>query len=173
MLEPQFVTAEFERKGQVISAAMQMTLDDNVERVWRMLTGPEHLASWLAEGRIEPFVGGRAKLDFDQSYVVIDSAVTAYEAPYLLEYSWSGPGEPLRPVRWRLEPIGGVTRLHLTLALPAGEDVARSCAGWSAHLEMLAAALAGAPMKFPLPTFKAARAVYDAQLAQLSVPSAH
>ena len=168
MLEPEFVAAVFEPKGEAIQASMSLTLDDHVERVWAMLTRPEHLASWLAEGRIDPHVGGRAKLDFDQSYVVIDSRVTAYAAPRLLEYSWSGPKEPLRPVRWSLEPIGGVTRLHLTLTLPADEDVARSSAGWAAHLEMLAAALAGAPMKFPLPTFKAARAAYDAQLALIA-----
>jgi uncharacterized protein YndB with AHSA1/START domain len=166
MLEPEFVNATFETKGDMIQASMSLMLDDHVENVWDALTQSHHLANWLAEGRIEPRVGGRARLDFDQSYVVIDSLVTAYEPQRLLEYSWSSPGEPLRPLRWRLEPIGGVTRLDLTLSLPAGEDIARSCAGWASHLEMLAAALAGAPMKFPMPTFKAARAAYDAALTK-------
>ena len=35
-----------------------------------------------------------------------------------------------------------MTRLTLTLRLPAEEDMARSCAGWATHLEMLIAALA-------------------------------
>jgi uncharacterized protein YndB with AHSA1/START domain len=167
MLEPQFVDPTFEPKGEQVEAHMSITLDDRVERIWGMLTRPEHLAQWLAEGEIEPKAGGRARLNFDQSYVVIDSIVTAYDPPRLLEYGWSSPGEPVRPARWVIEPVGGVARLDLTLTLPASEDVARSCAGWAAHLEMLAAALAGAPTKFPLPTFKAARAAYDAKLARV------
>ena len=69
-------------------------------------------------------------------------------------------------MRWTLEADGASrTHLALQLELPAGEDAARSAAGWAAHLEMLAAALAGAPMKFPYPTFKAARAAFAVQLA--------
>jgi hypothetical protein len=57
-------------------------------------------------------------------------------------------------------------RLVLTLSVPDGEDAGRSAAGWAAHLEMLAAALAGAPIKFPFEVFKAARDSYRAQLAE-------
>jgi len=90
--------------------------------------------------------------------------VSRCAAPRSLAYSWSSPGQPERPVRWSLEPDGPRTHLALELQIPAGEDMARAAAGWAAHLEMLAAAVAGAPMKFPFPTFKAAREAFGAQL---------
>jgi hypothetical protein len=52
----------------------------------------------------------------------------------------------------------------LTLRIPDNEDIARTCAGWDAHLEMLAAAMEGVPIKFPFERFKAAREAYRARL---------
>lgn len=132
--------------------------------IWAALTQPARLAQWLAPGEIELKPGGAARLDFQDSGIVIDSRVTAYAPGRLLEYSWSGPGEPLRPVRWELEAAECGVRLTLTLELPIVEDVARACAGWEAHLEMLAAALEGVPIKFPFETFKAQREAYKAKL---------
>ncbi len=58
-----------------------------------------------------------------------------------------------------------VKPLHpLFVAVPEGEDAARACAGWVAHLEMLHAALFGVPMKFPFDRFKAAREAYKERL---------
>jgi uncharacterized protein YndB with AHSA1/START domain len=129
--------------------------------VWQALTRSEYLAQWLAPGHIELVTGGRARLDFGDSGVAIDSTVTEIEAPNVLEYSWSGPGEPLRPLRFVLTIGVGGTRLTLTLKLPPGEDAARAAAGFDAHLEMLAATLEGVPIKFPFPLFKALRGAYQ------------
>lgn len=128
----------------------------------------EELVKWLAPGEIELWEGGSAKLNFTDSGIVIDSKVTAIEPLSILEYSWSGPGEPLRPVRWDMRPKGDEVELDLTLRMPASEDAGRSCAGWDAHLEMLAAALAGVPIKFPFELFKAARDAYRVQLAAMN-----
>ena len=125
-----------------------------------MLTDPAELPKWLAPGEIELRQGGRAKLDFTDSGTVIDSTVSALEPERLLAYSWSSPGEPERPVRWELEPDGDGTRLVLTLRVPDSEDVARACAGWEAHLQMLLAALEGVPIKFPFERFKSTREAY-------------
>lgn len=165
MSQPEFLDAAFTRKGDEVEARLGLLLDNHVEEVWALLTRPEQLPAWLAPGEIEPRVGGRAHLNFPESGVVIDSLVTAWEPRRLLEYSWSSPGEPARPLRWALEPVGNLTRLTLTLTVPGHEDVARSCAGWAAHLEMLAASAAGVSIKFPFEIFKAARAAYGAQLA--------
>ncbi|MDR3508798.1 MAG: SRPBCC domain-containing protein [Caulobacteraceae bacterium] len=169
MSEPDFEPAWFTRKGDVIEARLCIMLDEHVEQVWAALTEPEHMVQWLAPGEIELRQGGAARLNFADSGIVIDSTVTAINPLHLLEYSWSGPGEPNRPVRWELEPVGGVVRLDLTLTVPANEDAARAAAGWAAHLEMLAAALAGVPIRFPFDLFKAARAAYQAQLAEEKV----
>jgi uncharacterized protein YndB with AHSA1/START domain len=166
MSEGEFLTAKFSHGATTVTARFDLTLDEPAYEIWSFLTQPDRLPQWLAPGRIELEVGGAARLDFEDSGIVIDSRVTRCSAPRSLAYSWSSPGQPLRPVRWSLEADAGRTHVTLELELPAGEDVARSAAGWAAHLEMLAAAVAGAPMKFPFPTFKAAREAFNVQLGR-------
>lgn len=132
--------------------------------LWKALTEPAKLAQWLAPGMIELRLGGRARLDFQDSGIVIDSEVTLCEPDHLLEYGWSKPGEPERPLTWTLSALQDGCRLSLALQLPEGDDAARSCAGWDAHLEMLAAALEGISIKFNFEAFKAAREAYRSRL---------
>jgi uncharacterized protein YndB with AHSA1/START domain len=146
-------------------ARLERVLEHDQARVWAMLTESAHLADWLAPGTIELRMGGAARLNFVDSGTVIDSIVTAIDPPRLIEYSWSGPGEPLRPVRWETEPVGGGTLLTLTMRMPDDEDVARNCAGWEAHLLMLIAAIEGVPIKFPFQRFQETRAAYRDRLA--------
>jgi uncharacterized protein YndB with AHSA1/START domain len=129
--------------------------------VWEMLTEPRNLAQWLAPGTIEPRRGGRARLDFVDSGIVIDSPVAEFEPLHVVAYSWSGPGELQRPLRFALEGVAAGTRVQVTLLVPKGEDAARAAAGFEAHLEMLAAALEGVPIKFPFQLFKELRAAYQ------------
>ena len=149
-----------ERVGDVWTACLSRDLEHPQAAVWEMLTDPAKMVEWLAPGEIELREGGAAKLNFTDSGIVIDSKVSAFDAGRLLEYSWSGPGEPLRPVRWELAGIPGGTRLTLTLTTHVDEDVARSCAGWEAHLMMLLAAIEGVSIKFPFERFQATRAAY-------------
>ncbi len=145
-------------------ARLERVLDHDQQTVWAMLTEPARIVEWLAPGEIELRKGGSAKLNFTDSGIVIDSLVSEFEAPNLLEYSWSGPGEPLRPLRWETETTEGGTRLSLTLKSPKNEDIARSCAGWEAHLMMLMAAIEGVPIKFPFDRFMATREAYNNML---------
>jgi uncharacterized protein YndB with AHSA1/START domain len=135
-------------------------LDASMGGVWRTLT--EATDKWLAPGSIEPRLGGAVRLDFEGSGTVIESTVSAFQPSQLVEFSWSQPGEPTRPVCWALEPDGDATRLTLSVSTPEAEEAARACAGWEAHLAMLEAALAGAPIPFPFEVFKAAREAYRA-----------
>jgi len=139
-------------------------LDHTPAEVWRLLTDPATLAQWLAAGTIELREGGAVRIDFVDSGILIESSVLAIEPPHLLSYSWSKPGEPERPLRWELAPEGAGTRLVLALRIPAGEDIAKSCAGFHAHLEMLAAALEGVPIRFPFEQYLEARKALQAQL---------
>lgn len=125
--------------------------------VWSMLTDAQHLPQWLAPGTIEPRPGGRVRIDFAESGATIDGTVRAIEPLARLEYNWGSGDEPERPLCWQLEAVGDATRLTLTLRLPAGDDVARACAGWDAHLEMLQAALEGVPIRFPVDRFRSVR----------------
>lgn len=150
-----------EHSGNQYHARLERLLPHSPTAVWAMLTDPAKFIDWLAPGEIELSQGGAAKLNFVDSGIVIDSTVSACELERLLEYSWSGPGEPLRPVRWELTPQGDETRLVLELSAPDDEDMARSCAGWEAHLMMLLAAIEGVPIKFPFERFQSTRGAYN------------
>ncbi len=141
-------------------AKLERELAHDQNAVWSMLTDPSRIVEWLAPGEIELRVGGSANLNFIDSGIVIDSIVSEFDPPELLEYSWSGPGEPIRPLRWETESIENGTRLTLTLKSPEDEDIARSCAGWEAHLMMLMAAIEGVPIKFPFDRFLSTREAY-------------
>jgi len=150
--------------GDEAEAIFGRTFDHPPQAVWAALTQSDLLAQWLAPGKIELFLGGHVNLDFGDSGIVIYSQVSAYSPGRLLEYSWSGSGDTLRPLRWEVAAVEGGTHLSLTLTMPASEDVARSCAGWEAHLEMLAATLEGVSIKFPFEHFKAAREAYRVKM---------
>lgn len=150
-----------ERTGERWIARIDRHLEHPAEAVWAMLTEPAEFAKWLAPGNIELREGGAARLDFEDSGIVIDSMVTAFEAGRVIEYGWNGPDEPERPLRFELTPDGEGTRLELTLSIPAGEDIAKSCAGFESHLLMLIAALEGVPIKFPFERYVAARKAYS------------
>ena len=168
MADHEYLTARFTPHGDITTVDFALTFDNHLDDVWGALTDSHRLPVWLAPGAIEPRPGGWARLDFAQSGGLIESPVTDVAYQRRLEYSWSRPGEPLRPLRWGLEPIGPMTRLTLRLSLPSTEDVARAAAGCAAHLEMLWAALMGVPVRFPVAAFKAAREAYARQLTDLS-----
>ena len=155
---------EIRHLGSSYEAVLERIVPHEPAAVWAMLTDPEKMVDWLAPGAIELKKGGAAKLNFVDSGIVIDSKVTDFEAEKCLEYSWSGPGEPERPLRWTLEPVVDGTRLTLTLGSPDDEDIARSCAGWEAHLMMLLAAIEGVPIKFPFERFQSTRGAYNAMV---------
>ena len=150
------------RVGNRFEARIERTLEHDQQAVWRMLTDSSLLPQWLAPGDLALSKGGAARLNFPESGTNVESVVTDVDPPRLIKYSWSGPGEPDRPLRWEAVATPGGTRLSLTLGIPDSEDIARTCAGWEAHMEMFAAAMEGVPIKFPFERFKAAREAYRA-----------
>ncbi len=155
-----------EKSGGRYIATLERAIEHKPEKVWSMLVESSRFIDWLAPGEIEPCKGGVAKLDFVDSGIVIDNKITAFEQDQLLEYSWSGPGEPERPIRWELKPEGDITRLTLILKCPLDDDIARSCAGWEAHLMMLLAAIEGVPIKFPFERFLETREIYTEMILE-------
>ncbi len=158
---------QISRQDGEFQAVLSRRFTQAPDQVWAMLTESDKLPLWLAPGSIELKLGGAAKLNFVDSGIVIDSQVTALESERLLEYAWSSPGEPVRPVRWVLAPSTNGTLLRLQLRLPADEDIARASAGWEAHLQMLLAAIEGVPIKFPFERFKTTREAYRAMAEAL------
>ena len=150
------------RIGDTFEATITRAFDHDQRTLWAMLTDPGKLPLWLAPGELALRKGGEAKLNFPESGINVDSVITDIDPLRLIEYSWSSPGQPLRPLRWEISPSDAGAMLRLTLRIPASEDIARTCAGWDAHLDMLAAALEGVPIKFPFDRFKTAREAYRA-----------
>ena len=153
-----------EHIGNCFEARIERMFEHDQAEVWKMLTDPSLLPQWLAPGDLSLSKGGSAKLTFTESGTNVESVVTDVDPPRLIEYSWSSLGEPDRPLRWEATTVKGGTRLSLTLRIPDNEDIARACAGWESHLEMLAAAMEGVPIKFPFEHFKTAREAYRALL---------
>jgi len=153
------------RYGEGFEGRIERRLDHGPDAVWRMLTEPDQFVQWLAPGTIELREGGRVHIDFGDSGVVIDSPLLAFDPPRLLAYSWSSGDEPNRPLRWEVEPAEGGSLLTLTIRIPADEDIAKACAGFDAHLDMLAAALEGVPIKFPFQRYVDARKAYQEMVA--------
>ena len=153
-----------EHDGDRLQARLARDIPHDRETVWRMLTEPEALAKWLAPGTLEPWTGGTIRLAFEASGTAIDGTIRHCDPPRLLEYSWSCGGDPERPLRWELIPAVYGTHLLLTVQIPADEDIAKSAAGWDAHLEMLLAALENVPIRFPIDLFVEAHREYRDQL---------
>jgi len=150
-------------------ARIERFLEHDQVAVWKMLTDSSLLPQWLAPGELALSKGGPARLSFPESGTNVESIVTDAEFPRLIAYSWSNPAEPDRPLRWETVAVAGGTQLSLTIRIPDSEDIARACAGWESHLEMLAAAMEGVPIKFPFAHFKTAREAYRAALPRWEV----
>lgn len=155
------------RDGAWLEGRLQRSYSHPAEQVWAQLTEPAALAQWLAPGILELHEGGAVRIDFGDSGIVIDSTLTAFVPGQMLEYSWSSGAQPQRPLRWELQSHAAGAVLALTVRVPADEDIAKACAGFEAHLEMLAAALEGVSIKFPFDLYVQARKAYSEQMAQL------
>lgn len=161
-MEDDVRTGSIKRVGDSVEARLERVIQHDRNTVWRMLTEPLSLAQWLAPGSIDLRPGGAVHIDFADSGRTIESTVIELDAPRLLAYSWSQGDEPQWPLRWELDAVRAGTRLLLTLRLPATEDIAKACAGFDAHLEMLVAMLEGVPIRFPLDFYLDRRRIYGA-----------
>ncbi|MDE2408322.1 MAG: SRPBCC family protein [Xanthomonadaceae bacterium] len=162
-----FPVGRIQRTGTGFQGHLSRDIEHEADAVWAMLTDSASMAQWLAPGSIQQQPGGAVRIDFADSGTVIDSTLTAFEPGRVLEYSWSSGEQPQRPLRWELHPRGGGTRLELFVGIPAGEDVAKACAGFEGHLEMLATALEGVSTRFPFDLFVQTRKAYAEQVARL------
>ena len=116
-----------------------------LERVWRAIIEPEEIAKWLGatvthDARVE----GHMRVDWEGSYLA-GGRILAYDPPRLVEYEWDAL--PQRDsdsvVRFELREVSGGTELTLTHRDMTPDDAPLNGAGWHAHLDSLAAMLAG------------------------------
>ena len=141
--------------------------DYSPEELWAALTDPAQLRGWLAEvPRFDAEVGGVVSIDFGEGGEV-RGEVLALEPERLLEYTWTFTGETESVVRFELRPQERGTLLildHRGLGRAFGVGYA---AGWHAHLDMLAAALAGESLEWA-PRYERVRPLYAEQMDGLT-----
>jgi uncharacterized protein YndB with AHSA1/START domain len=118
------------------------TLRHPIERVWRAVTEPEHLAFWFPstiEGERAP--GAPLRFTFPGDPVEpIEGQMLAYEPPSLIEMRW---GTDI--LRIELHPTAQGTELILLDVLDDVGKAVRDGAGWHTCLDALDAALRGEP----------------------------
>jgi uncharacterized protein YndB with AHSA1/START domain len=115
-----------------------------VDRVWRAITEPEHLAAWFPDRIAGEWLAG-AKLTFSSDhYPDYHGEVLAADPPRLLEFRWDTD-----IVRIELSERDGRTTLTLLDTIDERGKAARDAAGWHACLAKLGAHLDGAPEPGP------------------------
>jgi uncharacterized protein YndB with AHSA1/START domain len=123
---------------------MEDQFSTNVDDLWSALTEPKRLARWIAEveGDLRP--GGEFRASFTSGWQG-PGRVDVCEPPRRLLVTMSPGQDDQTVIEAVLEPDGDQTRLVVEeRGLPLGE-VADHGAGWQAHVEDLAAHLAGRP----------------------------
>ena len=144
------------------SVRFERLLPGPLERVWDYLVDPDKRALWLCGGATDTTVGGDMKLEFDNSRlsgpdddappekyrefnqpVSFDGRVTQFDPPNVFAHTWEFAGQASE-VRYELEAVDDKVRLVLIhTRLATGEEVRNVCAGWHAHLGILADLLGG------------------------------
>ncbi len=155
---------QFTARGEV---RFVRQLPGTVERVWAFLTESEHRSRWLAGGAMDLRVGGKVELTFNHANITSQSEpvpekyrdaacghpmtgrITRCEPPRVLAYTWGESDGSDSEVIFELTPAAdGSTRLVLThRRLGDNRDMILSVsAGWHAHVAILIARLADAPV---------------------------
>jgi len=123
----------------------EITIAAPVERVWAVLTEPEHVGKWFGQGppaRIDLRPGGVMHLDHGQ-YGRFPTRIEKVDPPHYFAYRWASayPGQEATEdnstlVEFTLTPDGDGTRLYLvesgfaTLVIP---EKTRATASYESH----------------------------------------
>ena len=146
-----------EAYGEVIepnTLRIKRLLPGSIDRVWEYLTDSDLRRQWLASGEMGTSVGAPFELvwrndelenagprpdGFDAEHR-LQSEIIEFDPPRLLSYTFGNAGE----VTFELRERGDEVLLTLThRRLPGREIMLKVAAGWHAHLDVLAAKVAG------------------------------
>ena len=134
---------------------IERLLPGSIDRVWSYLTESDLRRQWLAAGTMEMDLGSSFELVW-RNHELTDppgdkpdgfgeehrmaGEITELRPPYILGISWGSTGG----VTFELEPVGDMVRLTIVhRRMPDHGTALNISAGWHAHLDVLAARLAG------------------------------
>lgn len=116
--------------------------DTGVDDLWSAVTEPSRLARWIADVDGDLRVGGEFRARFTSTWAGV-GRVDACEPPRRLLVTTWADGEDETVIEAVLEPRGDRTLLVIEERGLALRELAAHGAGWQAHIEDLAALLAG------------------------------
>jgi uncharacterized protein YndB with AHSA1/START domain len=148
---------ELVRDGDRVSVTFTRRLAHPVDKVWRAVTEPEHLAAWFPDG-VEGTMAPGARLRFavgDDGSGGFDGEVLEFEPPSRLALRWGTDR-----LHIELRPEGGGTVLTFTDTFDEVGKAARDAAGWHECLGRLDAHLDGAPVSDAKDAFGEAHSRY-------------
>lgn len=141
--------------GEDATLTLERLLPGSIDRVWAYLTESDLRRQWLAAGTMDMRVGAPFELVWRNRELTADpgnrpegfgdehrmeSEITELDPPHRLSISWGSTGG----VTFELEPVGDMVRFTVThRRIPDRSIMLNVSAGWHAHLDVLAARLAG------------------------------
>jgi uncharacterized protein YndB with AHSA1/START domain len=132
-------------------------------RIWRALTDPAELASWLAPAEMDMRVGGSVVLTFEERDE--RGTITELRELEVIAYTWN-EGKTNSLVRFELETDGDGTRLRLQHTFDGEVDLSSYGGGWHHHLEQLMAQVAGEPITWDSNRYKELKSEYELKAVQ-------
>ena len=140
-------------EGERTTIAFRRTIRHPIDRVWRAITDPEELSTWMLESAtIEPWQGGRIEYVSSPSPIVWYGRILVWDPPRVYEHEFNTDadprweehlGEERAVARWELEEGEGFTLLKLTFRGLSKNTAGGFAPGTHAFLDRLAAHLAG------------------------------
>ena len=138
---------------------LERLLPGPVERVWAYITESDKRARWLAAGEFDLRLGGKIRLEFDNSSLScdkeapprfkgrekhgFDGVITRLEPNRVLAHTWTWNGGDTE-VTYELAPRGKEVLLTIVHRRLSGTDLQKSVmAGWDVHSGILADVLNG------------------------------
>lgn len=123
---------------------MEDSFDTDIDDLWSAITDPERLARWIARVEGDLRLGGKFRASFTSGWEGPGRVEVCDPPRRLLVTMFDDQGDHT-VIAAELGPDGGRTRLVVEeRGLPLS-DAADHGAGWQAHVEDLAAHLAGRP----------------------------
>ncbi len=132
----------FERHGDELDVRFERFYPRSVETVWSALTEPERLRDWMGAALVEPRVGGRIELMIGAAHPMT-GRILVWDAPRVLEFTWSNADAPNSTVRYELIRDGDGARVIFTHRRMPHARSALMLPGWHTFFAILASLLEG------------------------------